>query len=702
MPEPLQAESLAKFATESSALLADGLKLHAAGELAGAARYYQQSLHANPGDPDALLLLGILARQTRHFSEAIALTQAAVAQRPAPHYFLNLAHAQRAAGNLDAAEEACRTVISLAPGDAAAHCWLAEILLDREDYTAAERACEDAVAAHPRFARAHHGMGNIFCRQGDFDAAAVSYRRAVALAPQQAEFHFGLGYALNRLGDTRKARAAFNTALKLRPNFAEAHLNLGNLYYDRGLFPVAAAHYQCALRLRPGYVKACINLGNALSKLGRVPNAIECYRRALTLQPDSVNAQHGLGNALAEKKDWAEARACFQKALALAPASAEIHNSLGNLHYSQKNMHHAAEHYRHALDLDSSYARAHINLGNALLALGKYEQARGLYEHGLALDDALPGARYNLALAQLRNGEFIEGWRNYESRWSFEELHLRQRNFRAPLWRGEPLHGRTILLHAEQGLGDTIQFARYLPLVAACGARLILEAQPPLVRLLEQLPGVEHVLASGAELPAFDCHCPLMSLPLAFGTTVESIPSTEGYLKMERGPAIHPETFRIGIAWSGNPRHKGDANRSMPLEALLPLAGVPGITLLSLQKGAGIEQLATLKDHLPMEDAASAHADMHDTAALVGTLDLVLTVDTSMAHLAGAMSVPVWIMLPWVADWRWMERRADSPWYQSARLFRQSSAGDWASVVDQVIAALRDQNRYTMPPAMIG
>ncbi|MGC2161039.1 MAG: tetratricopeptide repeat protein [Silvibacterium sp.] len=666
MPEPLQTDYPAEFVVANPpALLAQGLRLHASGKLAAAAHCYQQSLDISSQNPDALLLLGILARQTRHFSEAIALTQAAIAQRPAAHYFLNLAYAQRAAGNLAGAEESCRSAISLAPNDAAAHCWLAEILLDREEYADAQRSCEHALAAQPGFARAHHGIGNILCRQGDFAAAAACYRQAIMLAPRQAEFHFGLGYALNRLGDTRKARAAFTTALKLRPSFTEAHLNLGNLYYDRGIFPAAAAHYQSALRIRPCYAKACINLGNAL----------------------------------AEKKDWAAARACFQKALALVPASAELHNSIGNLHYSQKNMLDAAQHYRHALELDSSYARAHINLGNALLALGQHSQARSFYERGLTLDAALPGALYNLALAQLRDGEFLEGWRNYESRWSFEELHLRRRNFRAPLWRGEPLHGKTILLHAEQGLGDTIQFARYVPLIAARGARVILEVQPPLVRLLQQLPGVESVIPYGAGLPAFDCHCPLMSLPLAFGTTTETIPSPEGYLNAEHtANSSHSKqriniAQRIGIVWSGNPRHKGNANRSMPLEALLPLTDVPGLTLISLQKGTGIEQLAPLQGRVPIEDAASSHADMHETAALVRTLDLVLTVDTSIAHLAGAMAKPVWIMLPWVADWRWMERRANSPWYTSARLFRQTSAGDWGSVVSQIIAALRNQNR---------
>jgi tetratricopeptide (TPR) repeat protein len=693
-----------------SALLAEGLKRHATGNFAAAARCYQQALDHSPRNPDALLLLGIIARHALLFKEAIALTKAAIEERPAAHYFLNLAHAHRAAGNLAEAERACRKALALAPRDAATHCWLAEILLEVQSYDAARRCCEEALAVQPGFGRAHHGIGNILCKQGDHTGAAASYRRAVALDPRRAEFHFGLGYALQKLDERREARAAFLAALKLRPSFVEAHLNLGNLYYDRGQFPAAAAHYQFALRIRPGYVKAWVNLGNALSRLSRITEAIACYRRALQLKPDSAKAQHGLGNAFAAKKQWVQAHECLLQAIELNPASAEFHNSLGNLHYSQKQPHDAAVHYRRAIEIDSTYARAHVNLGNALLALGKHEQARSMYERGLALDRASPGALYNLALARLRNAEFAQGWRDYESRWDFEELHLRRRNFRVPQWRGEALNGKTILLHAEQGLGDTVQFARFVPLVAARGGRVILEVQQPLVRLLQQLPGVERIIPHGAALPACDFHCPLMSLPLALGTTVDTIPSAEGYLTAE--PTLQfpadAKILRVGIAWSGNPRHKADATRSMPLESLIPLAGIPGLQLISLQKGAGIEQLAPLRDRLPLLDAASTHADMHETAALIGTLDLVLSVDTSIAHLSGAMAKPVWIMLPWVADWRWMEQRADCPWYRSARLFRQSAAGDWASVVEEIVVMLnvvvdlKSQKRYTMPPAMIG
>jgi tetratricopeptide (TPR) repeat protein len=680
---------------------AEGLRHHAAGRFAAAARSYQQALQAKPDDPDTLLLFGILARQTRQHTGAVTLIRAAIAVLPAgwatAHFHLNLAHAYHASGDLAEAETACRRALVLNPEMTAAHCRLADILADQGRLEEAEQCCRAVLAVKPEFAHVYYSLGSVLCRKGNYISAAVSYKSAIKLEPRRAEFYFGFGYALNRLDDVRAAREAFVAAIRLQPDFAEAHLNLGNLYYDHGHAAAAALHYGKALHLRPRYLKAIINLGNALTKHGRASEAIACYRRALELQPNSVAAQHGLGNALADSKDWDAARECFEKALALEPGSADVLNSLGNLHYSRKSMRDAAGAYRQALEIDASYARAYVNLGNAVLAQGRHNEARTYYEQGLALDASLPGARYNLALTQLRNGEFTKGWQNYEARWDFEELRLRRRHANTSLWKGEPLEGKTILLHAEQGLGDTLQFVRFVPLVVRRGGRVILEVQSPLARLLRGFPEVAQVVVRGAMLPAFDYQCPLMSLPLALGTSLESIPSAEGYLKFaldtRQTKPDKASQLRVGLAWSGNPRNKGDANRSMPLVALLPLADVPGLKLISLQKDTGVEQLASLRDQLPIEDAASSHTDMQETAKLVASLDLVLSVDTSIAHLAGAMGKPVWIMLPWVADWRWMEQRSTSLWYASARLFRQTAVGDWDSVARQIVAALQDQKR---------
>jgi hypothetical protein len=316
------------------------------------------------------------------------------------------------------------------------------------------------------------------------------------------------------------------------------------------------------------------------------------------------------------------------------------------------------------------------------------------YERALELDPVSPGGHYNLALAYLREGRYREGWIHHEWRWDFRELKLRRREFAAPQWKGEPLHGETILLHAEQGLGDTLQFVRYAPLVAERGGRVILEAQPRLVRLLRGLPGVSEVVARGQAPPEFAWQCPLMSLPLAFGTTMDTIPLRIPYLTADAaesramGERWAGEGLRVGVAWAGNPQHRSDEQRSMPLRALLPLAQIPGIRWISLQRGPACMQMQPLLRDFPVLDASSDCRDFAETAALAATLDLIISVDTSVAHLAGAMGLPLWVALPRLADWRWMVEGERCAWYPAARLFRQRADGDWRDPVERMAEEL--------------
>jgi hypothetical protein len=340
------------------------------------------------------------------------------------------------------------------------------------------------------------------------------------------------------------------------------------------------------------------------------------------------------------------------------------------------------------------------------------EAALRAHEAAAERDPNSAGALYNLSLTHLRLGDWRRGWPEYEARWRFREVHRAPRAFDQPRWRGEPLQGRRILLHAEQGLGDTIQFCRYATLVAARGGQPILQVQAPAERLLRSLPVVRSGRAEtallGVKPPEFDLECPLMSLPAVFRTTVETVPWPGAYLAADpelvfakrvrfpdavrvqfRGlpPEVRP--LRVGIAWAGNPRYKADGQRSMELKTLLPLLRLPGITWISLQKGAPAEQLASLPDDLLVWDGCSRDQDLAETAALVATLDLVVTTDTCIAHLAGAMAKPVWILLAHLADWRWMQDSVTTPWYPTAKLIRQTAPGDWASVLERVTAGLR-------------
>jgi tetratricopeptide (TPR) repeat protein len=677
--------------------LREGLRHHGRGRLPEAATCYQRAYEQNTSDADALLLLGIVARQVKHFPAAITFTRMAIAQRPhAAHIHLNLALAYLAARDLDQAISCCRQALELDPHNERAWCSLGEIEIARNDRFAAVAAYEQGMSLPSAKGQAATALGNLLCEQQQYEAGIAAYLRGIEQTPKNAFLHLALGAARFGLDEVHEAKAAYRKALTLKPNFPEAYLNLGNALYHEGNFQSAAVSFHCAINLRPNYVKAYCNLGNALSGMGRYKDAVVAYERALAIEADSSAARHNLGNALLSLRDYKRAEECFRRLLQPDSRIAEHHNSLGNALLQQRRLSEAEACYRTALQLKPDYAAAHTNLANALLALGRREEMEGHYRHSLRLNPKSPGTQYNLALACLREGNFREGWQRHEWRWQFRELNLRPRKFKQPQWNGQQLNGETILLHAEQGLGDTIQFIRYLPLVAARGARVVLEVQPQLLTLLQTATCAVQVYARGTEPPDFAYHLPLMSLPWVFDTGIDTIPSTSPYLCvndsfMEASRQVYPrrgQNLRVGLVWAGNPRFRGDQLRSTSLAALLPLAEVECVDFFSLQFGAAVEQIAPLQAQFPLIDACSQSKDFAETAALVATLDLVISVDTAIAHLAGAIGLPVWVLLPYLADWRWLEQRDDSPWYPTARLFRQPSPGDWRAVAEHVRDAL--------------
>jgi tetratricopeptide (TPR) repeat protein len=676
--------------------LQEGLRHQAAGRLPEAAECYRRAYWDDPFDADPLLLLGILARQTGQWAAAIQLISLARDRRPAAHIHLNLALAYLGAGDADRAQTSCRRSLQLDPHNGRAWCCLGEIEAKLGNAPAALAAYVRALKLPSGAEKAALAIGNQLCREQRYSEALAMYARALRASPSNADLLFAAGSAAAAAKMSGVAKAAYCKALRIRPKFPPVLLSLGNLFYDEGNFRAAAACYARAIVVRPGYGKAFCNLGNAFSAMERFATAVVCYERALALDPGASAARHNLGNALLNRREYRRAEACFRQVLELEPFSPEHHNSLGNALLQQRNVHEAEQCYARALALRPDYAAAHINLANTLLQLGQRARMEHHYRRGVELDPASPGGQYNLALAHLREGNYREGWQRHESRWNFRELHLPRRDFSQPQWHGEPLQGQTILLHSEQGLGDTLQFARYVPLVAARGCRVILEVQPRLRPLLDRLPGADLVLARGDRLPGFATHCPLMSLPLAFDTTLETIPSAVPYLvPTSASVAAAREEYprregrlRIGLCWAGNPRHKADRQRSMPLEILASLAEIDKAVFFSLQFGPAAAQIAPLQSRFPVVDASSRNQSLAETAALMATLDLVLTVDTAIAHLAGAMGLPVWIMLPHLADWRWLEDRRDSPWYPTARLFRQPASGHWAPLIAEVRGAL--------------
>ena len=469
-----------------------------------------------------------------------------------------------------------------------------------------------------------------------------------------------------------------------------------------GQLEAAASIYQQILAVDPNNIDAWHLLGVVACQVGKAEDAVKCIERALQLCPDHPDAHNSLGLALKELGRLDEAAASCRRAVELN-STALVHYNLGSILQSQGKLQEAVECFRRAISLQPNDAESHNNLGLALRDLGQLEEAAACFQQALALNPASVEAHMNQSSLLLLHGDFDRGLQEYEWRWQAGLSPRRDPG--KPLWDGGSVQGKTVLVYAEQGYGDTLQFIRYAPLVKSLGATVLVEEQPRMISLLSTCPGIDRIVPSGSELPPFDCYSPLLSLPRILRTSLETIPAQVPYLFADkvrvsrwREALSGNPGFRIGINWHGR-EGKGDfLKRDIPLELFASLAEIPGISLISLQRGGG-PQLASKGHHLPIfdpgDDVDTAGGAFIDTAAIMMNLDLVITSDTAVPHLAGAIGVPVWTALPFLPDWRWLLDRSDSPWYPTMRLFRQKQSGDWTTVFDEIRAALTKQIAFS-------
>ena len=569
----------------------------------------------------------------------------------------------------------------------------------------AEAAFRRFLADAPRHYEALNQFGILLQRAGRLAEALALFDRAIEADGGRHQALANRGIVLSALGRLADAKASFEQAIALADDFVEAHAGRGQVLMRLGRAAEALAAFDVAVALRPGFVEAWCDRGVALAALDRFEEADGSYDRALALRPDFAEVWTNRSAALASLYRHADSLEACNRALALRPTHVE---ALANRAAALTHLGRPAEALADtetALAIRPGYFEALVNRANALLQLGRAEAAVVDLDRALEQQPDDPGARFNRGQMLLLLGRYAEGWRDNESRWGLKRFGGVRRDFPQPLWRGEDLAGRVILLHGEQGLGDTIQFCRYAPLVAARGGVVIIEAPASLVPLLASLPGVAGTVAFGATLPPFDLHCPMMSLPLAFGTTPATIPAPPVYLYADPGrvegwaPELQEGAApRIGLVWSGNAALQVDPSRFMRLDDALPLLG-PGRTFYALQKDVPVAEQALLAATPELHHLGARFGDWTDTAAVIAQLDLVITVDTSVAHLAAAMGKPTWLMLRAVADWRWGVGREESAWYPSARLFRQTAPGDWPGVVARVRGALAEFCRTWRPPA---
>jgi Tfp pilus assembly protein PilF len=464
----------------------------------------------------------------------------------------------------------------------------------------------------------------------------------------------------------------------------------------RGQLDQAVGCYQQALQIKPDYFEARANLGNGLASQGHWQAAIDQYQQALSTQPHP-QILCNLANALLAQDRGQQAVESYQQALALTPNSAELHNNLGNALRTLNRWDAALFHYQEAIRLQPQDPQPYHNLGNTLQEQQQIPAALHWYEKALHLKPDAAETHLNLAQALLSLGDFERGLEHYE--WRLLCRASSPRSLTQPRWDGSPLQGRTVLVYAEQGLGDTIQFIRYAQHLAQQGERVVVECPASLTRLLQTGSGLQAVVATGSALPPFDLHAPLLSLPLLCGTRLDSIPAACPYLQAPEHPIPLPmptsaDPTKVGIVWAGGHyRTSLSARRayqlkSCPVERMMDLLQLPGLHLISLQVGEDAEALQPYLAHERIWDLSAQLQDFADTASVIAQLDLVISVDTAVAHLAGALGKPVWVLLPFAADWRWLLDRADSPWYPTMRLFRQTHPGDWRGVLTQVSQAL--------------
>ena len=604
---------------------------------------------------------------------------------------------------------------------------------------AAERAYLVAISHFPDSAEARYRRGLLHLSQNRSATAAILFRQALALAPAP-RFYLFLGAALEQDGRAQAAAAAYREAVAGAPDLVEAKFGLGRCQHLMGQIEAAVATYREVLAARPQASPVWFNLGMALHALRRPADAASAFRAAVTSAPDNAEAWVNLAFML-ELADQPEAAlgACeaaraagialpallvnhasalralgrFEAAIALCtevlrqtPGDADAYATLTATLAEMGQYDRAIATADLALEYHPGLARVESNKGIALLGLGRIEAAIATLRRGVAANPADPDIAVNLALALLTSGTHMrEGFALFEHR--RRQITAAARGFSRPCWQGEDIAGRTLLLHAEQGFGDTLQFIRYVKLVAASGARIILEVQPELARLCAALPGIEpggiQVVATGAALPDFDLHCPLLSLPHVFGTDLTTIPAAIPYLavdpalanlwasRLSTGP-VGGTGLRVGLVWAGHAQsHRAyarriDPRRSLALATLAPLGAVPGIAFVSLQKGAPAEELAN--PPFTISDPMAEVKDFAETAAIIAGLDLVISVDTAVAHLAGALGKPVWMLSRFDGCWRWLRERQDSPWYPTLRLYRQPSPGDWAPALAALAADL--------------
>ena len=608
-------------------------------------------------------------------------------------------------GHLQQAEQMYRLILQSNPDNPVALHSLGVIAHQKGNHDAAVELISKAIANNPQIPQFHNTLGLIFEVLGKYEEAFAAYQQAVSVKPDYAEAYHNMAVALQSQSQYAAAVEKCEQAVSIKPDYAEAYNTMGFSLEKQEQYTEAVENYKKAIQFKSDFVEAYNHLGVVLNAQNRSAEAILNYKQALRLDPNYAEVYNNLGIALKDQEQFAEAIANFEQAIRLEPDFAEAYYNLANSLRDEAQSNGAIENYRQAVQLKPDFAEAYNHLGSVLNAKGKYakvienDKAIENYRRALQIKPDCAEAHWNLSIALLRIGRFTEGWKEYEWRLNPSlKVTVYPHSYETPRWDGSCFKGKRLIVHCEQGLGDTLHFVRYLPMVKARGGTVILEVRKPLYRLLQSFPGIDELVeASFDNKPAikFDYHVSLMDLPKIFETTLETIPAEVPYIhacptKSEYWrKKLTGADFKVGVVWAGSPTHGNDRYRSCTLKHFAPLTEVDGVRLYGLQKGEAAAQAEELADEMAITNIGTEFEDFTDTAAAIENLDMVISVDTSVLHLAGAMGKPAWALLPFSPDWRWMLDRQDSPWYPTMKLFRQKKWGQWEPVVQDVAKELR-------------
>ncbi len=652
-------KSNSQATVDVQAVFAKALALHRQGQLTQAQSLYRHVLELDSRHVDALHLSGVIFAQTGDLAHAVELIDKS---------------------------------LEINPQNAIAHHNLGKVLQDQQQSRAALQSYDKAISLKPDIAEIHYDRGVALQKLGQYQAALQSFDQAIAIKPDYVEAYNERGNVLHELKQYQAAIGSYDHAIALKADYAHAWFSRGNVLQVLGQSEAALHSYDQAIAIETDHADAYSNRGSVLQFLGQTEAALQSYAKALAITPDCATTLNNRGTALRSLGHYGAALQSFDQAIAKDPGFFQAYSNRG---IALRNLGHyeaALQSYDQAIVLNPDYANAYTNRGNVLQDLGRYEAAlQSHYKASILLGPDDVEANFSLSLCLLQSVDFENGWKSYEWRLKHPKFGVPLGNSNKPRWTGtEDLQGKTLLLHSEQGMGDTMQFCRYAKLLANLGARVILEVPMPLLILLARVEGIAQTVLRGGGLPPFDFYCPLLSLPLAFNTGFDTIPTPGRYIvsppdnlakwQSRLGPKIRP---RIGLAWSGQALHNNDRHRSIPLAEFIKLLP-DNFQYVSLQNEVRDEDQETLSARPDILHFGDEIEDFTDTAALCDLVDIVVSVDTSVAHLAGAMGKTVWILLPFNPDWRWLLNRSDSPWYATAKLYRRERQGDDSKLFDKI------------------